>query len=112
MNKETMLTLKGNTVIGKRAKTENVEFSIMDVLALNELISNGSYETRYDFNNDGVLDKKDSTILRKITLGIIDGNTAVTIKQHVILGMYDPQYDINGDGVIDNADIVAYTGVS
>ncbi len=112
MNKETLLTLKGNTVIGKRTKVENVEFSIMDLIALTDLIANGLYESRYDFNNDGVLDTKDNLILRKIRLGTIDGNTVVTIKQHIILGIYDEQYDINGDGVIDNADIVAYTGVS
>ena len=70
MMAETMLALQKNILVS--VKPKKIEYSVLNLIAIDEIIKAGLYDSEYDFNRDGIVDSADKLILRKILLGVID----------------------------------------
>lgn len=70
MMAETMLALQKNILVS--VKPKKIEYSVLNLITIDEIIKAGLYDSEYDFNRDGIVDTADKLILRKILLGVID----------------------------------------
>lgn len=68
MTPETLLTLTGDVLVCVRAADE---YSVINLVHMKKIVAGMlPYDADYDLNNDGVVDDKDITILRKKLLGV------------------------------------------
>ncbi len=70
MLNEAMLSIQRTMLVS--IKPKKTEYSISNLITIDNIIEAGLYDAEYDFNKDGIVDAADRVILRRILLGIID----------------------------------------